>query len=92
VFRYQPSPVEDDLPKPEDDSEEVADWFTTKTDPAIAQAVARAEAEARASVPPIGASSAPGPVDDGRTAIEPPLPPPPLMPNQPQGRHGSVQL
>lgn len=51
VFRYQPSPVEADLPKPEDDSSEVADWFTTQTDPAIAQAVAKAEAEARAPVP-----------------------------------------
>src|SRR5512135_460960 len=27
VFRYQPSPVDANLPKPEDDSEEVADWF-----------------------------------------------------------------
>jgi regulator of protease activity HflC (stomatin/prohibitin superfamily) len=92
VYRYQPSPIEDDLPKPEDDSEEVADWFTTKTDPAIAQAVARAEAEARASVPPIGASPVAGPVNDERSAIEPPPPPPPLMPNQPPGRHGTVQL
>ena len=33
VFRYQPSPVEEDLPKPEDDSAEVAEWFTTQTDP-----------------------------------------------------------
>ena len=48
VFRYQPSPVDTDLPKPEDDSGEVADWFTSQTDPAIAQAVASAEAEARA--------------------------------------------
>src|SRR6267378_2117565 len=39
VFRYTPSPVDDNLPKPEDDSEEVADWFNTKTDPEIAQAV-----------------------------------------------------
>ena len=51
VFRYQPSPVEANLPKPEDDSKEVADWFTTQTDPAIAQAVAKAEAEARSPVP-----------------------------------------
>ncbi|OBJ74089.1 SPFH domain-containing protein [Mycobacterium sp. 1274756.6] len=50
VFRYQPSPVEDDLPKPEDDSEEVADWFHTRTDPALAQAVAKAEADARTPV------------------------------------------
>jgi regulator of protease activity HflC (stomatin/prohibitin superfamily) len=50
VFRYQPSPVEEDLPRPEDDSEEVADWFTTQTDPALAQAVAKAEADARKPV------------------------------------------
>ena len=49
VFRYTPSPVEEDLPKPEDDSDEVAEWFTTQTDPAIAQAVAKAEADARSS-------------------------------------------
>ncbi|MET0758321.1 MAG: SPFH domain-containing protein [Mycobacterium sp.] len=51
VFRYTPSPVEHDLPKPEDDSAEVAEWFTTQTDPAIAQAVAKAEADARRPVP-----------------------------------------
>jgi regulator of protease activity HflC (stomatin/prohibitin superfamily) len=50
VFRYQPSPVEDDLPKPEDDSDEVADWFSTQTDPAIVEAVAKAEADARKPV------------------------------------------
>ena len=53
VFRYQPSPVDDNLPAPEDDSAEVADWFSTETDPAIVQAVAKAEADARK------------PVDDG---------------------------
>jgi regulator of protease activity HflC (stomatin/prohibitin superfamily) len=50
VFRYHPSPVETDLPKPEDDSDEVADWFTTQTDPALAEAVAKAEADARKPV------------------------------------------
>ena len=50
VFRYTPSPVEEDLPKPEDDSDEVAEWFTTQTDPEIAQAVAKAEADAREPV------------------------------------------
>ena len=50
VFRYKPSPVEEDLPKPEDDSAEVAEWFNTKTDPEIAQAVAQAVAEARTPV------------------------------------------
>ena len=57
VFRYTPSPVEDNLPKPEDDSDEVAEWFNTQTDPAIAQAVAKAEAEAR--VPVAGAIDPP---------------------------------
>ena len=50
VFRYSPTPVDEDLPKPEDDSAEVAEWFNTKTDPEIAQAVAQAVAEARAPV------------------------------------------
>ncbi|BCO36185.1 SPFH/Band 7/PHB domain protein [Mycobacterium heckeshornense] len=55
VYRYHPSPVEDDLPKPEDDSDEIADWFSTQTDPAIMQAVAKAEADARKPVEgPVG--------------------------------------
>ncbi len=49
VFRYQPSPV-DDTPRLEDDSDETADWFTTQTDPAIVEAVAKAEADARKPV------------------------------------------
>jgi hypothetical protein len=57
VFRYTPSPVEADLPKPEDDSAEVAEWFNTKSDPEIAQAVAQAVAEAR--VPDPGAIDGP---------------------------------
>jgi hypothetical protein len=58
VFRYQPSPIDENLPRPEDDSEEVADWFSTSTDPEIAQAVAAAEADARrpisGTVAPVG--------------------------------------
>ena len=50
VFRYTPSPVEHDLPKPEDDTDEVAAWFDTQTDPEIARAVAKAEEEARRPV------------------------------------------
>ena len=55
VFRYEPSPVEANSPVAVDDSAEVADWFTTRTDPDIAAAVAHAEAEARASLPAAGA-------------------------------------
>jgi hypothetical protein len=50
VFRYQPSPVEDNPPKPEDDGDDMSDWFSTETDPAIVQAVAKAEADARQPV------------------------------------------
>lgn len=49
VFRFQPSPVEEGLAKPEDDSAEVADWFNTQTDPELAQAVAAAVADARST-------------------------------------------
>ena len=47
VFRFQPSPVDDAPKHSADDDAEVADWFSTETDPAIAQAVAKAEAIAR---------------------------------------------
>ncbi|UUO00312.1 SPFH/Band 7/PHB domain protein [Mycolicibacterium novocastrense] len=57
VFRYTPSPVDDTPVK--DDDDEVADWFNTETDPEIARAVAKAEAEARTSV-------------DGPAAVTPP--------------------
>jgi len=42
--------VDEDIQRPEDDSAEVAAWFNTQTDPEIAQAVAKAEAEARKPV------------------------------------------
>ncbi|WP_428340097.1 SPFH domain-containing protein [Mycobacterium sp.] len=46
VFRYEPSPV-DTTPAPEHDDEDMEGWFSTETDPAIVQAVAKAEADAR---------------------------------------------
>src|ERR1700754_4825239 len=74
VFRYTPTPVDENLPNPEDDSDEVAAWFDTQTDPEIAQAVAKAEAEART------------PVQGPGYAAPPSLsPPPPLTPPPPPG-------
>ncbi|MCV7256527.1 SPFH/Band 7/PHB domain protein [Mycolicibacterium fluoranthenivorans] len=68
VFRYTPSPVDDRPAKSdEDDAAEVADWFDTQTDPEIARAVAKAEAEARSSTPPLGSNPPP--------ASLPPTPP-----------------
>ena len=88
VFRYTPSPVEEDLPAPEDDSDEVAEWFTTQTDPAIAQAVAKAEADARGSSG-IGALPPPVPQDTMPTMQYPPLSQQPQDgPPQAPGRHG----
>ena len=46
VFRFVPSPV-DNTPPPEHDDEDMDGWFSTETDPAIVQAVAKAEADAR---------------------------------------------
>jgi regulator of protease activity HflC (stomatin/prohibitin superfamily) len=52
VFRFEPSPVDDAIPRPEDDDETVKDWFDTSSDPEIARVVAVAEAQARAEIPP----------------------------------------
>ena len=59
-------------------AEEVADWFETKTDPAIAQAVAKAEADARntptpAIAPPPGRYSVETQQPIGNEQAQPPL-------------------
>ena len=72
VFRYEPSPVDVNSAEPRDDSDEVADWFNTRTDPDIAQAVAHAEAEARASLPPVDAPDLSAFDIVAPAAIEPP--------------------
>jgi regulator of protease activity HflC (stomatin/prohibitin superfamily) len=52
VFRFEPSPVDDTVSKPEADDESIKDWFDTAGDPAIAKVVADAEAQARKDVVP----------------------------------------
>ena len=83
VFRYTPTPIDTELPKPEDDSAEVAEWFSTATDPEIVQAVAKAEADARQPIDGLAI---------GRGPEYPPLSqqrvPPSDYPDQPP-RHGS---
>ena len=80
VFRYTPSPVEDSPAKSdEEEAEEIADWFSTETDPAIAQAVAKAEAEARNPVPPLGAAAVSAPTPSpalGGAPVDAPSPQP----------------
>jgi regulator of protease activity HflC (stomatin/prohibitin superfamily) len=50
VFRFVPSPADDAPARSEHDDEDMAGWFSTQTDPAIVQAVAKAEADARTPV------------------------------------------
>jgi regulator of protease activity HflC (stomatin/prohibitin superfamily) len=51
VFRFVPSPVDDQAAKhAKDDDDDMADWFSTETDPALMRAVAKAEADARKPV------------------------------------------
>ncbi|MET9492470.1 SPFH domain-containing protein [Nocardia sp. NPDC006630] len=52
TFRYEPSPDGGPAERAEDDSEEVADWFDTATDPAAERAVRAAEADARVPADP----------------------------------------
>ncbi|MCW2690346.1 MAG: rane protease subunit, stomatin/prohibitin, partial [Mycobacterium sp.] len=90
VFRYQPSPVDDEA-KPEDDSAEVAEWFNTQTDPEIARAVAAAVADART---PVSGTVEPAPA---YLPLSQQQVPPSDYPQQPSpephgGRHGSVDL
>ncbi|HXB87965.1 SPFH domain-containing protein [Mycobacterium sp.] len=51
VFRFVPSPVDEQAAKhAKDDDDDMADWFSTETDPALLQAVAKAEADAHKPV------------------------------------------
>ncbi|NUS43433.1 MAG: SPFH/Band 7/PHB domain protein [Mycobacteriaceae bacterium] len=57
VFRYEPSQDNGASTRPEDDSEDVSDWFETKSDPAIERAVRAAEA---AATKPVDVDGIPG--------------------------------
>jgi regulator of protease activity HflC (stomatin/prohibitin superfamily) len=50
VFRFVPSPADESPAASEHDDEDTAGWFSTETDPAIVEAVAKAEADARTPV------------------------------------------
>ena len=69
VFRFEPSPGRGGPARaPRTTPTEVADWFNTKTDPAIAKAVAEAEAVARKPVDPAVPASAPQALPPSRPA------------------------
>ena len=84
VFKFEPSAVDETvgLRKPQEDDDDIKDWFDTTTDPAIAKVVADAEAAARQQVPALGAPVPPTP---GTAPAEPPAadPQPPVAPHLP---------
>ncbi|ONM49721.1 SPFH domain-containing protein [Nocardia donostiensis] len=57
VFRYEPPADDGATSKPEDDSDDVAEWFDTAPDPAIERAVRAAEATARTPVDTLAPST-----------------------------------
>ncbi|MBE1461183.1 SPFH domain-containing protein [Kibdelosporangium phytohabitans] len=75
VFRYEPPKEDIPVSKPEQDDEEIKDWFDTAPDPHVAEAVRAAEAVARKEVPsPLQVRPAtPG----ARQSLEPAQPPGP---------------
>lgn len=85
VFRYEP-PTDDEVPgKPDDDSDEVADWFDTSTDPAVERAVRAAESVARTPVDTAAPITTTKPDRSGAPAALPeqPAQQPPVTPQQP---------
>lgn len=80
VFKFEPSPVEENGARPQDDDESVKGWFDTTSDPAIAKVVADAEALARQEVPAIGAPVPPTPSLPADPAAVPQHMPPPPQP------------
>ncbi len=53
TFRFEPSEPAGEQPGVDDDWDDVAHWFETASDPAVAEAVAAAEAVARTPVDPL---------------------------------------
>ncbi|NEW37968.1 SPFH/Band 7/PHB domain protein [Nocardia cyriacigeorgica] len=86
VFRYEPPASDGSETKPEDDSEDVADWFDTAPDPAIERAVRAAEATARTPVEGLVPGAPPEPANMNKPVPAAPQPPAreELPPQQPQ--------
>ncbi|WP_067708072.1 SPFH domain-containing protein [Nocardia yamanashiensis] len=86
VFRYEPAPDTEPAERPEDDSDEVADWFDTATDPAAERAVRAAEADARTPVEPTGIPPRPRLEQQPPQRYRPDPGDPPAQPPRPLGR------
>lgn len=86
VFRYEPTPEDEVAGKPDDDADEVADWFDTSTDPAVERAVRAAESVARTPV------DTAAPVNTGKPEPRgPQQQPPQALPPQPGPGYGQPQ-
>ncbi|WP_228812005.1 SPFH domain-containing protein [Nocardia flavorosea] len=85
VFRYEPPAGDEVAGKPDDDADEVADWFDTSTDPAVERAVRAAESVARTPV------DTAAPVNPGKPEPQSPprqQPPQAVLPPQPGPAYG----
>ncbi|MEV5646989.1 SPFH domain-containing protein [Nocardia sp. NPDC052254] len=89
VFRYEPSSEDDSATSPEDDAQEVADWFDIKTDPAAERAVRAAEAAA--ATPVDSPLTAPPPSPRSLPTQSAPIPPAPQQQPQQAPRPGEAE-
>jgi regulator of protease activity HflC (stomatin/prohibitin superfamily) len=91
VFRFEPSPVDDKVAdsRPEDDDDLIKKWFDTSGDPELQKVVRDAEAQARTSVPAIGAPAIGLPAIGARAVGSPTTPPPPVPPHLPPPARGN---
>src|SRR6476469_4755361 len=85
VFRFEPSPVEENVSRPEDDDEAIKEWFDTSPDPEIARVVADAQAQARAEIPPPFPPSTLIPPNPAQPSSLPSSPPPGELPSHTLG-------
>jgi len=91
VFRFEPSPVDDKVAdsRPEDDDDLIKKWFDTSGDPELQKVVRDAEAQARTSVPAIGAPATGLPAIGAPAVGSPAAAPPPVPPHLPPPARGN---
>jgi regulator of protease activity HflC (stomatin/prohibitin superfamily) len=93
VFRFEPTPDDGAYAKPEEDDEAIKDWLEPPANPELAKAVADAEAQARQTVPEIGAQapmSTPAPPPPPARPASPPPPAAPPAPSAEAERESAV--
>ncbi|PXX59122.1 SPFH domain-containing protein [Nocardia tenerifensis] len=83
IFRYEPPASDGEPTRVEDDSDDVAEWFDTASDPTIERAVRAAEETARKPVEGLMTAATPGAVTPGAPQQAVPHQPSPHQPVMP---------